>query len=209
VQSPKTKKFLVGWIVGFTLVGFITTLLFLERNKVEEVKIRVPPTLPHQTAELTSFRGVPAVVWELYAWHMALTSASLAEIQRQVDVGAAFVAATAAEEARIAEIQRVEAEMAAAEAARRAQEARDQASRVITPSQASPSSSGGGSLSYQQLQALSNCESGGQNGWRTGYFGIEAGYPIGHMSWDEQAAWANRIYADHGASAWGCPIPGG
>jgi hypothetical protein len=65
---------------------------------------------------------------------------------------------------------------------------------------------GGGGLSDERLRALSQCESGGQNGWRTGYFGIEAGYPIGNLSWDEQAAWARRIYAEHGSSAWGCPV---
>lgn len=50
------------------------------------------------------------------------------------------------------------------------------------------------------------CESGNTNGWRTGYFGIEAGYPIGHLTWDEQLAWANDIYAKFGPSAWGCPF---
>jgi hypothetical protein len=51
---------------------------------------------------------------------------------------------------------------------------------------------------------ISICESGGTNGWRTGYFGIEAGYAIGHMSYEEQLAWAREIYARAGAGAWGC-----
>jgi len=51
---------------------------------------------------------------------------------------------------------------------------------------------------------ISLCESGGTNGWRTGYFGIEAGYPIGHLSYEEQLAWARDIYARAGAGAWGC-----
>jgi hypothetical protein len=51
---------------------------------------------------------------------------------------------------------------------------------------------------------ISLCESGGTNGWRTGYFGIEAGYPIGHVSYEEQLAWAREIYARAGDGAWGC-----
>jgi hypothetical protein len=51
---------------------------------------------------------------------------------------------------------------------------------------------------------ISICESGGTNGWRTGYFGIEAGYAIGHMSYEDQLAWAREIYARAGAGAWGC-----
>jgi hypothetical protein len=51
---------------------------------------------------------------------------------------------------------------------------------------------------------ISLCESGGTNGWRTGYFGIEAGYPIGHLSYEEQLAWARDIYARAGDGAWGC-----
>lgn len=80
----------------------------------------------------------------------------------------------------------------------------------VTPS--APSVNTGGALSYSQLLALANCEGSGVNGWRTGYFGIEAGYPIGNLSWDEQVAWVQRIYAQHGASAWGVlcrPILGG
>jgi hypothetical protein len=54
------------------------------------------------------------------------------------------------------------------------------------------------------FQEISQCESGGTNGWRTGYFGIEAGYPIGHMGYEEQLAWAREIYARAGDGAWGC-----
>lgn len=55
--------------------------------------------------------------------------------------------------------------------------------------------------------ALAVCETGHDpptNEWRTGYLGLEAGYPIGHLSWDEQLAWAVDIYSRYGDSAWGC-----
>lgn len=68
------------------------------------------------------------------------------------------------------------------------------------------SSSGYGQPTLDQWIKIAVCESGNTNGWRTGYFGIEAGYPIGHLSWDEQLAWANDIYAKFGPSAWGCPF---
>lgn len=58
------------------------------------------------------------------------------------------------------------------------------------------------------LDALAQCESGGVNGWRTGLFGIEAGYPIGDLSYEDQVAWVGRILADHGASAWSCVTNG-
>jgi hypothetical protein len=54
------------------------------------------------------------------------------------------------------------------------------------------------------FREISLCESGGENGWRTGYFGIEAGYPIGHMGYEEQLAWAREIYGRAGDGAWGC-----
>jgi hypothetical protein len=54
------------------------------------------------------------------------------------------------------------------------------------------------------FRRISLCESGGTNGWRTGYFGIEAGYPIGHLSYEEQLDWAREIFARAGAGAWGC-----
>lgn len=53
-------------------------------------------------------------------------------------------------------------------------------------------------------EAIANCESGNTNGWRTGYYGIEAGYAIGDMSKADQLAWAKRIYASYGDKAWGC-----
>lgn len=74
------------------------------------------------------------------------------------------------------------------------------------------SGGGGGPLSHDQLVALARCESGlnpyagDPSPWRTGFWGIEAGYPIGHMSVAEQEAWVQRIWAQHGARAWGCPI---
>lgn len=57
------------------------------------------------------------------------------------------------------------------------------------------------------FHAISVCETGSDpptNGWRTGLYGIEAGYPIGDMSPADQLAWAKRIFADYGPSAWGC-----
>lgn len=69
-----------------------------------------------------------------------------------------------------------------------------------------------GPLSHDQLVALARCESGlnpyagDPSPWRTGFWGIEAGYPIGHMSVAEQEAWVQRIWAQHGQAAWGCPI---
>lgn len=61
-----------------------------------------------------------------------------------------------------------------------------------------------GPRSYEWWEAIAQCESGNTNGWRTGYYGIEASYPIGHLSKAEQLAWAERIYADYGDRAWGC-----
>lgn len=52
--------------------------------------------------------------------------------------------------------------------------------------------------------AISVCESGDQDGWRTGYYGIEAGYAIGGMSKADQLNWAKGIYANYGDRAWGC-----
>jgi hypothetical protein len=69
-------------------------------------------------------------------------------------------------------------------------------------------SDAGGPLTYDQLLRLARCESGlGPNDpspFRTGWFGIESGSAMGYMSWDEQVAWVQRIYAQYGASAWGC-----
>lgn len=53
------------------------------------------------------------------------------------------------------------------------------------------------------LHQLAACESGDTNAWRTGWFGIEAGYPIGGLSWDDQVAWVRRILGETGMSAWG------
>lgn len=55
--------------------------------------------------------------------------------------------------------------------------------------------------------AIAVCETGHNpptNEWRTGYFGIEAGYSVGHLSWDEQYAWVQDIYSKYGDRAWGC-----
>lgn len=61
-----------------------------------------------------------------------------------------------------------------------------------------------GPRSYAWWEAIALCESGNTNGWRTGYYGIEADYPIGHLSKDEQLAWAQDIYRNYGDGAWGC-----
>jgi hypothetical protein len=73
-----------------------------------------------------------------------------------------------------------------------------------------PRSAAGVRVSQGWLEQLARCESGWpssgtENTWRTGYFGLEAGYPIGHLSWGEQAAWVQRIIDGGGwPSAWGC-----
>lgn len=70
----------------------------------------------------------------------------------------------------------------------------------------------GGCCSAGQLAALNQCEASGGNGWRTGRYGLEAGYPVGSMSDADQAAWVQRIYDQSGAHAWGpmcAPILGG
>lgn len=57
--------------------------------------------------------------------------------------------------------------------------------------------------------AIAVCETGTNpptNGWRTGYFGIEAGYAIGNLTWDEQLTWARDIFAKYGTGAWGCKV---
>jgi hypothetical protein len=72
-----------------------------------------------------------------------------------------------------------------------------------------------GARSYAWWEAIATCESGNTNAWRTGYYGLEAGYPIGHLSKSDQLAWAERIYAQYGDGAWGCSpvawqnVPGG
>lgn len=60
-------------------------------------------------------------------------------------------------------------------------------------------------LSQAWLDQLATCESGNTNGWRTGYFGIEAnGVEVGQLSYADQVAWVERILAETGPSAWGC-----
>lgn len=72
-----------------------------------------------------------------------------------------------------------------------------------------------GARSYAWWEAIATCESGNTNAWRTGYYGLEAGSPIGGMSKADQLAWAERIYAQSGDGAWGCSpvawsmVPGG
>lgn len=69
-------------------------------------------------------------------------------------------------------------------------------------------SAAGVRVSRAWLEQLATCESGWPDTsqtWRTGFFGLEAGYPIGGLSWDEQAAWVQRIIDGGGwPSAWGC-----
>lgn len=73
---------------------------------------------------------------------------------------------------------------------------------VEAPPEPQPRNSG--PRSYAWWEAIAQCESGNTNGWRTGYYGIEADHPIGHLSKAEQLAWAEQIYRDYGDRAWGC-----
>ena len=71
---------------------------------------------------------------------------------------------------------------------------------------------GGGVITSDQFAALNICEAGGENGWRTGRYGLELGYPIGDWSIEQQQAKAQEIYDRAGAHAWGplcAPILGG
>jgi len=78
--------------------------------------------------------------------------------------------------------------------------------RLGTTSGPGPLSDGGGGSfpSDQWLHQLARCESGDPpvSPWRTGWFGIEAGYAIGSLSWDAQVAWVRRILAGPGPGAW-------
>jgi hypothetical protein len=112
----------------------------------------------------------------------------------QLTVYADAVAAAEAVQAGAAYVGAVQAQ----EAAQRASE------RVSVAPVTAPRTTGVATASDAWFAAISQCESGGTNGWRTGYFGIEAGYPIGGMSYAEQLAWARRILAQSGPSAWGC-----
>lgn len=105
----------------------------------------------------------------------------------------AYLAAVQADETAQAIVRYVQA-VEAQEAAQRAPQT------VSQPFTTQP----GNSASDAWFAAISQCESGGTNGWRTGYFGIEAGYPIGGMGYAEQLAWARQILAQSGPSAWGC-----
>jgi hypothetical protein len=71
---------------------------------------------------------------------------------------------------------------------------------VVRDTGSTPAVSGGGGIDFE---GLNQCEASGENGWRTGRYGIEAGYPIGHLSDAEQQAWVQRIYSQYGAGAWG------
>lgn len=59
---------------------------------------------------------------------------------------------------------------------------------------------------FDELQA---CEGGGAHQWRTGYFGLEAGEPIGHLPYETQQAMVVDILNRYGIEAWGvlCRIP--
>jgi hypothetical protein len=76
--------------------------------------------------------------------------------------------------------------------------------RIEPSTRGNGAAAGGGALTQEQFARLAQCESGGVNGWRTGLYGIEAGYPIGNLSVAEQQAWVQRIYNQYGPSAWGC-----
>jgi hypothetical protein len=71
---------------------------------------------------------------------------------------------------------------------------------------------GGGVITSDQFAALNICEAGGENGWRTGRYGLELGYPIGDWSIEQQQAKVQEIFDRAGAHAWGplcAPILGG
>ena len=71
---------------------------------------------------------------------------------------------------------------------------------------------GGGPITQEQFAALNVCEAGGENGWRTGRYGLELGYPIGDWSIEAQQAKAQEIFDRAGPHAWGplcAPILGG
>lgn len=68
----------------------------------------------------------------------------------------------------------------------------------------SPSASGHGPHSQAWWNAIATCESGNTDAPRTGWFGLEAGEPVGGMSYADQLAWAKSIDEQSGDSAWGC-----
>lgn len=77
--------------------------------------------------------------------------------------------------------------------------------RRAPASRSSSASSGGwGELTDGQLAALNVCEASGDNGWRTGRYGLETGTnDVGSWSLEQQQAEARRIYRERGPTAWG------
>ena len=189
----------IGFALAFVALGIIATA--------------APGDSPHHHPPVV--RRPPAVVAPLdagygfAAWHEIGAAAAdyvgALKVAEAVDLlvhQAADYAAWSAEQERLAaeEYARAEAERVAASA--RAAAARPAS---VTPPSASAQGGGGGPLTAAQLQALAQCESGGQNGWRTGYFGLEDGTgTVGQRSWDSQVAQVQQIYARYGRSAWGC-----
>lgn len=97
----------------------------------------------------------------------------------------------------------------AAQAVQRAQDAvRDSerelvAQRALLTVQAPVASTASNEWFYR----IAVCETGHDpptDEWRTGYFGLEAGFPVGGLGWDYELAWAKRILAASGPGAWGC-----
>lgn len=75
-----------------------------------------------------------------------------------------------------------------------------------------PAGGDGGTITQEQFAALNQCEASGENGWRTGRYGLEFPYPIGGWSIEQQQAKAQEIFDRAGAHAWGpmcAPILGG
>lgn len=54
------------------------------------------------------------------------------------------------------------------------------------------------------FEGLNQCEASGENGWRTGRYGLETGTgDVGSWSLEAQQAKVREIYAQYGANAWG------
>lgn len=77
------------------------------------------------------------------------------------------------------------------------------------PSVAYAAPRGGGTITQDQFAALNECEASGENGWRTGRYGLETGTgDVGQWSLEQQQARAQQIYDDVGAGAWGVSCRG-
>ena len=114
----------------------------------------------------------------------------------------------------------VSASIGPAEAAARASFGAFLASRAEQAEQLDPAPNaspltGHGPHSLAWWRAIATCESGMTDAWRTGFFGLEAGHPVGGQGWDAELTMAEDIDARAGDGAWGCSpvawanVPGG